>query len=66
MRSFLRFVGRRIFLGQARKLRWFSRIFTVVGVTRFISRTIRPTHRVVLARDEQMEVRISKRDRHTI
>ena len=66
MRSFFRFVGRRLISGQARKIRWISRILTVVGVTRFISRTMGSNHRVVLARDEQMEVRISKRDRHTI
>jgi hypothetical protein len=66
MRSLFRFVGRRIFFGQARKIRWISRIITVIGVSRFISRTIQPTQRVVLARDEQMEVRIFKSDRRTI
>ena len=66
MGSVVRYVGRRIFVGQARKFRWISRIVTVVGVTRVVSRTMRPVQRVVLARDEQMEVRISKRDRRTL
>ena len=66
MGTLVRYIGRRIFLGRARKIRWISRIVTVVGVTRFVSRRTRPVQRVVLARDEQMEVRISRRDRRTL
>lgn len=66
MGKVFRYIGRRIFLGPARKIRWISRIVTVIGITRFVRRTIRPAQRVILAPDEQMEVRISKRDRRTL
>lgn len=65
MSSVVRFVGRRIFLSQTRKVRWVSRIMTVVGVTRFVTRASTRVRRVVLAKDESMEIRITKNGQHT-
>ncbi|CAB4367849.1 MAG: hypothetical protein F2916_03380 [Actinobacteria bacterium] len=65
MSSVVRFVGRRIFLSQTRKVRWVSRIVTVVGVTRFVTRASTRVRRVVLAKDESMEIRITKNGQRT-
>ena len=60
MGSFVRFIGRRIFASQKRKVRWLSRVVTVVGFIRLVTRSTSPVRRIVLARDESMEIRISK------
>ena len=65
MSSVVRFVGRRIFLSQTRKVRWVSRIVTVVGVARFVTRASTRIRRVVLAKDESMEIRITKNGQRT-
>ena len=65
MSSVVRFVGRRIFLSQTRKVRWVSRIVTVVGVTRFVTRASTRVRRVVLAKDESMEIRVTKNGQRT-
>ena len=60
MRTIVRFIGRRMFLSQSKKFRRISRLVTVIGIARLISRAITPVRRIVLARDETMEVRITK------
>jgi len=60
MRALVRFIGRRIFINQSRKFRLVSRVVTIVGITRFITRASSPIRRIVLARDESMEIRITK------
>jgi hypothetical protein len=65
MRTIVRFIGRRIINSQSRKFRVISRVVTIVGVIRLAKRTIAPVRRIVLARDETMEIRISKTGQHT-
>ena len=60
MRTIVRFIGRRIFLSQSKKFRLISRLVKVIGIARLTSRAVMPVRRVVLARDETMEVRITK------
>jgi hypothetical protein len=60
MRALVRFIGRRIFINQSRKFRLVSRVVTIVGITRFVTRASSPIRRIVLARDESMEIRITK------
>lgn len=64
MRTFVRFVGRRIFLSQSKKFRLISRLVTIIGIARLTSRVVTPVRRIVLARDETMEVRITKTRQH--
>ena len=49
-----------MFLSQSKKFRRISRLVTVIGIARLTSRSITPVRRIVLARDETMEVRITK------
>lgn len=65
MRSIVRFFGRRIFNSQYRKFRLVSRVVTIIGVVRLAKRTMSPVRRVVLARDETLEVRITKSEART-
>jgi hypothetical protein len=65
MRSIVRFIGRRIINSQSRKFRLISRVVTIFGVVRLAKRTITPVRRIVLARDETMEIRITKTGQHT-
>lgn len=65
MRSIVRFIGRRIFNSQYRKFRLVSRVVTIIGVVRLANRTVSPVRRVVLARDETLEVRITKSEART-
>ena len=65
MRSIVRFIGRRIINSQSRKFRVISRVVTIFGVVRLAKRTITPVRRIVLARDETMEIRITKTGQHT-
>jgi len=65
MGSIVRFIGRRIFASQKRKGRWISRVVTVVGITRFVTRSTSPVRRIILARDESMEIRITKTGNHS-
>ena len=60
MRAIVRLIGRRIFVNQSRKFRLVSRVVTIVGITRFVTRASSPIRRIVLARDESMEIRITK------
>ena len=60
MRTFVLFIGRRIFRSQSKKFRAISRLVTILGMVRLASRAITPVRRIVLARDESMEVRITK------
>ena len=60
MRTIVRFIGRQLFLSQVKKFRLFSRLLTVIGIARLASRAVTPVRRIVLARDETMEVRITK------
>jgi hypothetical protein len=60
MRTIVRFIGRRIFLSQSKRFRFISRLVTVIGIARLFSRAVTPGRRIVLARDETMEVRITK------
>jgi hypothetical protein len=60
MRTIVRFIGRRLFLSQSKKFRLIGRLVTVIGIARLTSRAITPALRIVLARDETMEVRITK------
>jgi hypothetical protein len=60
MRTLVRFIGRRIFLSQSKKFRLVSRLLTIVGIARMASRAVTPVRRIVLARDESMEIRITK------
>ena len=60
MRTIVRFIGRRIFHSQSKKFRLISRLVTVIGIARLASRAVTPVRRIVLARDETMEVRITK------
>jgi hypothetical protein len=65
MRTIVRFIGRRIINSQSRRFRVISRVVTIVGVVRLTKRTITPVRRIVLARDETMEIRITKTGQHT-
>jgi hypothetical protein len=53
-------MGRRIFRSQAKKFRLIGRLVTILGIVRLASRAVTPVRRIVLARDESMEVRITK------
>jgi hypothetical protein len=64
MRLIVRFIGRRIFLSQSRKFRLISRVVTIVGVAKVATRVVNPVRRIVLARDESMEIRITKNGQH--
>ena len=64
MRVLVRFIGRRLLLSQSRKFRLISRVVTIVGITKVATRVVTPVRRVVLARDETMEIRITKNGRH--
>jgi hypothetical protein len=60
MRAIVRFIGRRLFLSQSRKFRLISRVVTIVGIAKVATRVVTPVRRIVLARDESMEIRITK------
>ena len=64
MRLIVRFIGRRIFLSQSRKFRLISRVITIVGIAKVATRAVSPVRRIVLARDESMEIRITKNGQH--
>lgn len=64
MRLIVRFIGRRIFLSQSRKFRLISRVITIVGIAKVATRVVSPVRRIVLARDESMEIRITKNGQH--
>jgi hypothetical protein len=40
-------------------------VATFIGVVRLAKRTVSPVRRVILARDETMEIRITKTGQHT-
>lgn len=65
MRTFVRFIGRRIFLSQSKKFRMFRRLVTVIGIARLTTRALTPVRRIVLAPDESMEIRITETEHRT-
>ena len=65
MRVIVRLIGRRLFLSQSRKFRLVSRVLTIVGIARVVTRVATPVRRIVLARDESREIRITKNGQHT-
>lgn len=64
MRVLVRFIGRRLLLSQSRKFRLISRVIRIVGITKVVTRVATPVRRIVLARDETMEIRITKNGHH--
>ena len=64
MREIVRFIGRRLFLSQSRKFRLVRRVLTIVGIAKVATRVATPVRRIVLARDESMEIRITKNGQH--
>ena len=64
MLTIVRFIGRRLLLSQSRKFRLLSRVITIVGIARVATRVVTPVRQIVLARDESMEIRISKNGQH--
>ena len=64
MRLIVRFIGRRIFLSQSKKFRLINRVVTIVGIAKVATRVVSPVRRIVLARDESMEIRITKNGQH--
>ena len=60
MRVIVRLIGRRLFLSQSRKFRLVSRVLTIVGIAKVATRVVTPVRRIVLARDESMEIRVTK------
>lgn len=60
MRTIVRFIGRRIINSQLRKFRLIGRVLTFIGAVRLAKRAVTPVRRIVLARDESMEIRITK------
>ena len=60
MRTIVRYIGRRIINSQSRKFRLISRVLTFVGAVRLAKRAVTPVRRIVLSRDESMEIRIAK------
>ena len=64
MRTIVRFIGRRIINSQSRKFRLISRVLTFIGAVRLAKRTVTPVRRIVLSRDESMEIRITKTGQH--
>jgi len=60
MRLIVRIIGRRIFFSQSKKFRLVNRVVTIVGIAKVASRVITPVRQIVLARDESMEIRITK------
>jgi len=65
MLTIVRFIGRRLLLSQSRKFRLLSRVIAIVGIARVATRVVTPVRQIVLARDESMEIRISKNGQHT-
>ena len=64
MRTIVRFIGRRIINSQSRKFRLISRVLTFIGAVRLAKRAQTPVRRIVLSRDESMEIRITKTGQH--
>ena len=64
MRTIVRFIGRRILNSQFKKFRLVSRVVTIIGAVQLTKRAITPVRRIVLARDESMEIRITKSGQH--
>lgn len=65
MLTIFRFIGRRLFLSQSKKFRVVSRLVTIVGVVKVVTRVVSPVRQFTLARDESMEIRITKNGQQT-
>lgn len=60
MLAIVRFIGRRLFKSQSTKFRLISRVVTFIGIVKVATRVVAPVRRVILRRDESMEIRITK------
>jgi hypothetical protein len=60
MLTIVRFVGRRLLLSQSKKFQLIRRVVAIVGVAKVVTRVVTPVRQIVLARDESMEIRITK------
>ena len=60
MRTIFRFIGRRILSSKYKKFRLLSQLVTIFGILRLATRAATPVRRIVLTRDEAMQIRITK------
>lgn len=58
MFSIVRFLGRRLFSAKKTKRRWFSRIAAFLAVVRYLDKRTFPTQRIVLKRNEKLEINV--------
>lgn len=58
MLSLVRFVGRLIFSPKKSKRRFFSRTATVLAVLRYLDNKTSPPQRIVLKRNEKLEINV--------
>lgn len=56
MLSFARFIGRRFFSSQKTKRRWLSRTVTLIAVLRYLDNKSSRPQRIVLKRNEKLEI----------
>ena len=54
----VRLIGRRLFQSQKAKRRWLSRTFAVIAVIRMVTRRTGNPQRVVLRRNQRMQINI--------
>ena len=54
----VRLIGRRVFQSQKAKRRWLSRTFAVITIVQFVARRTTSPRRVVLRRNETMQINI--------
>ena len=54
----VRLIGRRVFQSQKAKRRWLSRTIAIVTVVRLIVRRTNTSQRVLLRRNERMQINI--------
>lgn len=58
MFSLVRFVGRRLRSQKNTKRRWFSRVATLLAVLRYLDKKTSPPQRIVLKRNEKLEINV--------
>jgi hypothetical protein len=58
MFSLVRFVGRRLRSQKNAKRGWFSRAATVLAVLRYLDKKTSPPQRIVLKRNEKLEINV--------
>ena len=54
----VRLIGRRVFQSQKAKRRWLSRTIAVITIVQFVARRTTSPRRVVLRRNETMQINI--------